>query len=220
MSQSVSNVKPRWDDPTAHNGKYPPDWKGRRKAVYKRDNWTCQSCGHMSGPHAGDEGRALHPHHIVPLSEGGWHSFSNLETLCGVCHNGQHAHDIFASDSRGSTLGQFIADMVRGLAVGGLLLLVITAYGAITIGASVSVVSSTTLPVGMVVLGGVGTLLGVLLAMVWPRLSGPAFAFGGVICTGLAGSFPGVQAADPAIALILAMFGIPVLVAAWKHFRR
>ncbi|WP_280518323.1 HNH endonuclease [Halococcus dombrowskii] len=73
-------------------------------SVHKRDNWTCQSCGHMSGPHAGDEGRSLHSHHIISLSKGGSHKFSNLETLCGVCHNNQHHHDIFASDSRGSTL--------------------------------------------------------------------------------------------------------------------
>lgn len=219
MSQSVPTVNRRWDDPSSHKGKYPPDWSARRKAVYKRDNWTCQSCGHMSGPHAGDEGRSLHSHHVISLSKGGSHKFSNLETLCGVCHNNQHHHDIFASDSRGSTLSQFVDDMMRALAVGGLLLLAIAAYGAITIGASISIVSSTALPTGMIVLGAMATLIGVGLAIIWPRVSGPGFALGGIICTGMAGSFPGAQASDPAVALILAMFGIPVLVAAWEHFK-
>ena len=71
----------------------------------------------------------------------------------------------------------------------------------------------------MVVLGAVGTLLGVLLAMVWPRLSGPAFALGGIVSVGLAGSFPGAQATDPAIALMFVLFGVPVLVATWKYLK-
>jgi hypothetical protein len=218
MSQSVPNVNPRWDDPSAHKGKYPPDWDARRGVVYERDNWTCQSCGHMSGPHAGSEGRALHPHHIVPLSKGGWHNFTNLETLCDLCHNGQHEHNIFASDSSGPSLRGFFADMLRACAVCGLLLLVIAAYGSIVIGAGISVVSSTTLPLGMIGIGAIGTLLGVLVAMLWPRIVGVVFALVGIVLTGLASSFPGAQLSDPAVALILAMFGVPVLVAGGKHF--
>ncbi|GAA0451453.1 hypothetical protein MUK72_15600 (plasmid) [Halococcus dombrowskii] len=118
-----------------------------------------------------------------------------------------------------SRVSQFVDDMMRTLAVGGLLLLAIAAYGAITIGASISIVSSTALPTGMIVLGAMATLIGVGFAIIWPRVSGPGFALGGIICTGMAGSFPGAQASDPAVALILAMFGIPVLVAAWEHFK-
>jgi len=37
-----SGIDPKYDDPRNHDGKYPPDWDARRKAVYERDNYTCQ----------------------------------------------------------------------------------------------------------------------------------------------------------------------------------
>jgi len=68
---------------------YPSDWNSRRKAVYQRDNFTCQNCGRRGGPHGNYE---LHAHHIVPKSKGGTHRKSNLKTLCKQCHNAIHGN--------------------------------------------------------------------------------------------------------------------------------
>lgn len=73
------------------SGKYPPDWDKRRRKVYKRDDYTCQNCGARGG-RTGDA--ELHAHHITPLSQGGSNRLSNLTTLCKMCHNAQHDHDI------------------------------------------------------------------------------------------------------------------------------
>lgn len=84
----------RFDDPTAHPSRYPPDWDARRKAVYRRDGYQCQECGRKSGPHADGDSVRLHAHHVVPLSHGGVNALSNLTTLCEPCHNRAHEHDI------------------------------------------------------------------------------------------------------------------------------
>lgn len=68
---------------------YPSDWDSRRKAVYQRDNFTCQNCGRRGGPYGNYE---LHAHHIVPKSKGGTHRKSNLKTLCKQCHNSIHGN--------------------------------------------------------------------------------------------------------------------------------
>lgn len=65
---------------------YPSDWDSRRQAVYKRDDHTCQNCG-RSGQGAGVD---LHAHHIVPKSNGGTHSKTNLTTMCSECHGAIH----------------------------------------------------------------------------------------------------------------------------------
>ena len=49
-----------------------------RSAVFARDNYTCQCCGSTEGPFC--------VHHIVPRSEGGTNSMSNLATACTKCH--------------------------------------------------------------------------------------------------------------------------------------
>lgn len=69
---------------------YPSDWDSRRKAVYQRDNFTCQNCGRRGGPYGDYE---LHAHHIVPKSKGGTHRKSNLKTLCKQCHNAIHGNE-------------------------------------------------------------------------------------------------------------------------------
>jgi len=55
-------------------GEYPDDWSDRRKQVLERDGYECQECGSSD--------RTLHVHHVTPISEGGSHRLSNLETLC------------------------------------------------------------------------------------------------------------------------------------------
>lgn len=70
--------------------RYGADWDFKRKKVLRRDDYTCQRCGHQSGPHAGDEGRVLQAHHINKVSDGGSNELSNLRTLCQPCHGVQH----------------------------------------------------------------------------------------------------------------------------------
>lgn len=70
---------------------YPDNWDEIRKAVYKRDGYTCQHCGRQGGPFGNAE---LHCHHIRPKSEGGTHHPRNLQTLCWRCHNAEHDHHI------------------------------------------------------------------------------------------------------------------------------
>jgi 5-methylcytosine-specific restriction endonuclease McrA len=66
---------------------YPEDdeWQARRKAVFERDDYTCQGCGQ-----SGDSVAQLHCHHICPLGAGGSNARSNLITLCDECHGRVH----------------------------------------------------------------------------------------------------------------------------------
>lgn len=70
---------------------YPSDWNKRRKKVYKRDNYRCQKCGSRGGPRGNTE---IHAHHKKPISEGGFHQFSNLTTVCKSCHGDIHGHGV------------------------------------------------------------------------------------------------------------------------------
>jgi len=66
---------------------YLDDWDRRRRAVYERDNYTCQNCGWAGGPVGDIE---LHCHYVVPKSWGGTHRTENLVTLCEDCHDAVH----------------------------------------------------------------------------------------------------------------------------------
>jgi hypothetical protein len=68
---------------------YPSDWDSRRKAIYRRDDFTCQNCGREGGSGGNAE---LHAHHIVPKSKGGSHSASNLVAMCKQCHDAIHGN--------------------------------------------------------------------------------------------------------------------------------
>jgi hypothetical protein len=91
---SGRQIHSRYDDPANHASEYPPDWDERRRAVYRRDDYTCQNCGVQSGPDASGNGVPLHAHHVVPKSKGGSNRLENLQTLCESCHNRAHDHDI------------------------------------------------------------------------------------------------------------------------------
>lgn len=52
-----------------------------RKAIYKRDNYSCALC---------DSPRGLQIHHCMPRSEGGSDDPMNLITLCWRCHAVAH----------------------------------------------------------------------------------------------------------------------------------
>lgn len=81
--------------------RYGADWDEKRKRVLRRDDYTCQRCGHKSGPHAGDEGRILQVHHVEKLSEGGSNDESNLLSLCRPCHGVQHPDNDTFDNVRG-----------------------------------------------------------------------------------------------------------------------
>ena len=52
-------------------------WARARRAVLRRDNWTCQTCGRY-----GNE-----CDHVVPLQHGGaWYDLGNLQILCRTDH--------------------------------------------------------------------------------------------------------------------------------------
>lgn len=55
------------------------DWK---LAVHIRDGYTCQHCGKKEDPH----NRTLQVHHIIPKSQGGDNSLTNLVLACPNCH--------------------------------------------------------------------------------------------------------------------------------------
>jgi len=49
-----------------------------RRAVFARDRWTCQYCGHERGHLTVD--------HVVPRSKGGRSSWDNIVTCCAPCN--------------------------------------------------------------------------------------------------------------------------------------
>jgi len=64
-------------------------FKEWRKAVFERDNYTCQECGFRNGK---GKHRDLHPHHIKYLSEYPELAYEveNGQTLCKDCHLKKH----------------------------------------------------------------------------------------------------------------------------------
>lgn len=73
-----------------YSGKYPSkhlrtsEYKNWRKAVFTRDDYTCQDCG--------DKGVFLHPHHILSYTKFKEfrHDVDNGITLCVPCHRNRH----------------------------------------------------------------------------------------------------------------------------------
>ena len=60
---------------------YPADWDDIRRAIYRRDDYTCQHCQTVVGP--------FHCHH---KNSHGSDDPSNLITLCESCHKALHPH--------------------------------------------------------------------------------------------------------------------------------
>lgn len=60
-------------------GRYPPDWAHRRRAIWWLQDDRCGRCG----CEAGDEG---HVHHVTPLADGGTNRLENLVGVCNDCH--------------------------------------------------------------------------------------------------------------------------------------
>jgi 5-methylcytosine-specific restriction endonuclease McrA len=55
-----------------------------RRAVFARDRWTCQYCGHERGNLTVD--------HVVPRSKGGTSSWDNIVTCCAPCNRRKGDH--------------------------------------------------------------------------------------------------------------------------------
>jgi len=71
---------------------YPIDWLYRKEEIVRLSNYKCALCG-MSC--INDK---YHIHHILPLSQGGDHSLTNLELLCEDCHISKHPNLEAASE--------------------------------------------------------------------------------------------------------------------------
>lgn len=54
--------------------------------VIKRDNWRCCMCGCKVQKNNSLADNAAEIDHIVPLSGGGAHTYSNVQTLCRLCN--------------------------------------------------------------------------------------------------------------------------------------
>lgn len=60
-------------------------WQGTRRAILRRDRYTCQACKRF-----GNE-----VDHVVPLADGGKpYAPSNLQTLCKPCHSRKTALEV------------------------------------------------------------------------------------------------------------------------------
>jgi hypothetical protein len=55
-----------------------PIWEALRRAVFKRDNYTCKYCGLRAGQ--------LECDHVMPVSRGGTDDPSNLVAACVPCN--------------------------------------------------------------------------------------------------------------------------------------
>jgi hypothetical protein len=62
--------------------------KRLRFDIFKRDEFTCQYCGH-SAPHV-----KLHVDHLVPVRSGGTNAPWNLVTACDGCNLGKSADNL------------------------------------------------------------------------------------------------------------------------------
>lgn len=61
-----------------------------RRAVLRRDNYTCKTCMWNRSLWNKDDARHLELHHIVHHAYGGPNTAENLTTLCTVCHDDAH----------------------------------------------------------------------------------------------------------------------------------
>lgn len=68
------------------SGGYPSNWEEISRSVRERDGYHCRY------PGCGGTGLILHVHHIIPLSQGGSNTLSNLVTLCEKHHIAKHPH--------------------------------------------------------------------------------------------------------------------------------
>jgi len=56
------------------------------EAVLDRDDYECRFCGMTNAEHEDEHDQGLHAHHVIPRSDGGEDTLSNLLTVCTSCH--------------------------------------------------------------------------------------------------------------------------------------
>lgn len=79
----VIKPRPRTKSIIMRGKEYHPNWREIRKAIYKRDNWTCQECGTKCHNKV-----KIQCHHIeIDVSN---NDSLNLITLCASCHMKVH----------------------------------------------------------------------------------------------------------------------------------
>ena len=83
-----------------------------RRAVFERDNYTCQYCG-CSGDDV-----CLEIDHIIPVSRGGVSDIRNLVTACEAC-NRSKSDRLISHDALQDTISGYSAeasDLIGGVA--------------------------------------------------------------------------------------------------------
>lgn len=65
-----------------------------RRATLRRDHHTCQHCGWSHDQWNRSDPRHLELHHREHHADGGGNEAENLVTVCNVCHDGIHRHQI------------------------------------------------------------------------------------------------------------------------------
>ena len=80
MAAVKIELRPGITNPNLWHPDRPDDWEAVRKAVLKRDNHTCLSCGHRAL-------KWMNIHHLKASEE---NDLDNLATLCVACHAVMH----------------------------------------------------------------------------------------------------------------------------------
>lgn len=77
-----------WDRKTNHRKLTGRPWRRLREQILQRDKHLCQPCQRM-----GKWTEASEVDHIVALAKGGTDDRTNLEAICGPCHERKTLRD-------------------------------------------------------------------------------------------------------------------------------
>lgn len=69
--------------PNANARGYDYEWLKKRRAFLQKHPW----CSNRFGLHDGEQRKAMHVDHVIPLKEGGADDESNYDGKCTQCHN-------------------------------------------------------------------------------------------------------------------------------------
>lgn len=87
-----------------------------KKKIYKRDDYTCQYCGQYGG-YGKDKRLHLVIDHVIPMTQGGIGSPSNLVVACGSCNIKKKGKTWIPNNLDKITEGnQYWRDLILGMA--------------------------------------------------------------------------------------------------------